>query len=141
MSNTNEDIAIVVPAVLGALLVVLGVSVVAFISWFARRKKIWCFARAERKTQPLAFHTPAEIESRIQHKRRLRGFRGNRRSRMYHNSLKKALLSDQSDGDVQNPLVGAEELDDDFTNPIFDVEAARYLDAATTIQSWWRMLR
>ena len=141
MSDTNGEIVIVVPAVLGTSLAVLGVCMVAFIIWFARRKKIWCFARAERKTQPLSFHTPAELESRLQHRRRLRGFKGSRKSRLDHNSIRKSLLSDQPDGDVQNPLVGVEELDDDFTNPVFDIEAARYLDAATTIQCWWRMLK
>lgn len=141
MSDTNDDIVIVVPAVLGAILVVMAVSVVVFVAWIAHRKKMWCFARAERKTQPLPFHTPAEIESRLQHKRRLRGFKGSRKGRLDHNSIRKSLLSDQPDGDVQNPLVGAEELDEDFTNPVFDVEAAQYLDAATTIQCWWRMLK
>ena len=141
MSDLNNDqIVIVVPVVLGAILIVLAVSVMVFIAWYARSKKIWCFARAERKTQPLRFHTPAEIESRLQHKRRLRGFKGSRKSRL-DNSIKKALLSDQTNGDVQNPLVGVDELNDDFTNPVFDVEAARYLDAAITIQSWWRMLK
>lgn len=140
MSDSN-NIVIVVPAVLGTALVVLAALMVIFVAWFARRKRIWCFARTERKTQPLPFHMPAEIESRLRHKRRLRGFKGNRRSRLDYNSIKKSLLSEQPDGDVQNPLVGAEELNVDFTNPVFDAEAARYLDAATTIQCWWRMLK
>lgn len=141
MSDLSDEIVIVVPVVLGATLVVLAVSMVVFIAWYSHRKKIWCFARAERKTQPLTFHTPAELESRLQHKRRLRGFKGARKSRLGHSSIKKSLLGDQPDGDVQNPLVGADELDDDFTNPVFDIEAARYLDAAITIQCWWRMLK
>ena len=140
MSDTNDEIVIVVPAVLGATLTVLAIVMVVFVIWFSHRKKIWCFARADRRTQPLTFHTPAELESRLQHKRRLRGFKGNRKSKLDH-SIKKSLLSDQCDGDVQNPLVGVDELNDDFTNPVFDVEAARYLDAATTIQCWWRMLK
>lgn len=141
MSDINNDeVVIVVPVVLGATLIVLAVSVVVFIAWYSRRKRIWCFARTERKTQPLPFHTPAEIQSRLQHKRRLRGFKGNRKTKLDH-SIKKALLSDQSEGDVQNPLVGVDELEDDFTNPVFDVEAATYLDAAINIQSWWRMLK
>lgn len=141
MSDVNDKVVIVVPAVLGATLVVLAVSVVVFVTWLTYRKKLCCFARAERKTQPLPFHTPAEIESRLQHKRRLRGFKGHRKSKLDHNSIRKSLLSDQPDGEVQNPLVGAEELEEDFTNPVFDAEAARYRDAATTIQCWWRMLK
>lgn len=141
MSDINDQVVIVVPAVLGTVLVVLAVIMVVFVVWLARRKKIWCFRRAERKTQPLPFHTPAEIQSRLQHKRRLRGFKGGKKSRLDHNSIRKSLLSDQPDGDVQNPLVGADELDEDFTNPVFDTEAARYLDAAVTIQAWWKMLK
>ena len=144
MSDTNA-VVILVPAVLGVTLVVLGVSLALFLVWFARRKKLWCFARTERGTQPLQIQTAAEMEAKIQHKKRLRGFKGSRKIKGFNildrkQSLKRSLLHDQDDG-LQNPLVGNDEFDGDFSNPLFDVEAARTRDAATTIQSWWRMHR
>ena len=144
MSDTS-GVVILVPAVLGVTLVVLGVSLALFLVWFARRKKLWCFARAERGTQPLQIQTPAEMEAKLQHKKRLRGFKGSRRIMGFNildrrQSIKRSILNNQDDG-LQNPLVGNDELDGDFSNPLFDLEAARSRDAATTIQSWWRMHR
>jgi len=144
MSDTNGAV-ILVPAVLGVTLVVLGVGLTVFLVWFARRKKLWCFARAERGTQPLQLQTAAEMEANRQHKKRLRGFKGSKKIKGFNildrkQSLKRGLLDDQDDG-LQNPLVGNDEFDGDFSNPLFDLEAARTRDAATIIQSWWRMHR
>lgn len=42
---------------------------------------------------------------------------------------------------LENPMLDGEEMNVDWSNPVFDAERSRNRDAAVCIQSWFRMVR
>ena len=139
------ETGIIVAIALGSLLVVLLLLFSLTSLCVMRRKKVFCFKRRGSEVKPFLL-SDRELEKRHgawkrkdAQRKRLKDKKKN-----YH-SLSRPPKFPKRDPFVgkflENPMVTTEDLDVDWSNPAFDMQAAVQRDAVITIQSWYRMVR
>ena len=144
------DTGIIAAIVLGSLLLLLVFAFLTASVFMMRRKRLLCFKR-EDITKPF-LRTNKGLEQRhgawkkqnVQPYNKKRKRKGRSKKTNYQ-SLgrppkfpKRDLFAGKL---LENPLVTSDDLDADWSNPAFDMQGAVIRDAATTIQSWYRMIR
>lgn len=150
-SGGSENITIIVPVVLGSIILLLVIALTASACLFLKKRRKLCFREVfeDQKTVLLGdnneqgkawrFNKKSVQHSKLKSKkkRKLRGAK-------YH-SLGKAPPRFKTDPfantTMENPLDDDFELEEDWSNPLFDSEKAALCDAAICIQSWYRMIR
>lgn len=152
--NTSENVTIIVPVVLGSVILLLVIALAASACLFLKKRRKLCFREVFEdqdqkrillvrddhgrgkpwrvKKKPLKSSKP-----KAKKRRKSRGAK-------YH-SLGRAPQRFKTDPFanvvMENPLGDDFELEEDWSNPLFDSEKAALSDAAVCIQSWYRMIR
>lgn len=145
----------IVVIVLGSVLLLLLLVFLLLVCLLVRRRRMLCFRRKDGEHQPFVLPDKKLVERYGQKRPRGKaGARGGRgREKLKGKGGKGKLRPGESpdlrkpQGDpfahnyLENPLIDDEEMNTDWSNPVFDVEKSRSRDAAITIQSWYRMIR
>ena len=130
--ETWQLIAIICLSLVAAFLAVLMLSVMIL---YLKKRRLLCFNddahRKKRDEEKLLSKYTSENVSKKKIGRR----------RIGQTDIKR--FSDPFAGKFSDPIHMEDFYDDnqDWDNPLFDVQAAKRKDAAITIQTWWRMAR
>lgn len=155
MALATEYIVVIV---LGSVLLLLLLVFLLLVCLLARRRRILCFRRKDREHKPFVLPDKKLVErygqKQAQGKAGARGGRGREKPKGKGGGKAKGKLRLGESPDLrkprgdpfahnylENPLIDDEEMNVDWSNPVFDVEKSRSRDAAITIQSWYRMIR
>lgn len=149
--NGFDNISIIVPVVLGTIIVLLVIALAISACLFLKKRRKLCFrdifddqktvllGDKRRKTKPRQFNKKNPKPGKPKPKKKRKP-----REAKYH-SLGRAPPRFKTDPfanvEMNNPLEDNFELEEDWSNPLFDSEKAAARDAAICIQSWYRMIR
>lgn len=143
----------IVAITLASALVLLLLVFLATSLLVIRKKRLFCFRR-DHEDGPFRLPDKNELqggwkrkklpfEQKHKHKRKKKAKGGNKSK--HYQSLSRLPKFPSSDPFankfLENPMVDMDDFNMDWTNPAFDKEGAQIRDAATTIQSWYRMIR
>lgn len=149
----------IIVIVLGSVLLLLLLVFLLLVCLLVRRRRMLCFKRKEADQKPFVLPDKKLVERYGQKRPRggkagVRGGRGGEKQKGKGGGKAKGKLKLGESPDLrkprgdpfahnylENPLVDDDEMDMDWSNPVFDVEKSRSRDAAITIQSWYRMIR
>jgi len=149
ISEANKmalETGIVVAIALASLLVLLLLGfLLTSVLMVARRKKALCFKRKGSDAKPFLLSNREPPRKHGAWKKKDAKKRKTKNKNRDYQSLSRPPKFPKRDPFagkfLENPMVTSEDLDVDWNNPAFDMQAAVLRDAATTIQSWYRMVR
>ena len=147
----------IVVIVLGSVLLLLVGVFLALLCLVMKRRRALCFRREDRDHEPFIL-PDKKMEERLGrkglNKEGTRGLgnkekpktKGGAKARSKARpggspGLRKPRGDPFAHNYLSNPLVEEEEMNTDWSNPVFDIDKSRSRDAAICIQSWYRMIR
>ena len=152
MAEVNLKTEYIIVIVLGSVLLLLLLVFLCLMCVLMRRRRALCFRKRDSDQQP--FILPDKTLEQRYGKNHVRGKSSSDKGKKAKGKqLKYSRLGGQSpnlripQGDpfahnyLSNPMVDEDEMNVDWSNPVFDTEKARNRDAAICIQSWFRMVR
>lgn len=141
----------IVVIVLGAVLTLLILLFLFLVCVLLRKRRALCFRNRGDEERPFILPDKT-LEERYAKKRReaqaekKRGGK-KRKGKQPYSRLGQSPDLRRPSGDpfahnyLDNPMLEAEEMDEDWSNPVFDAERSEKRDATICIQSWYRMVR
>ena len=149
MALATEYIVVIV---LGSVLVFLILLFLFLVCVLLRKRRALCFRNRDDEERPFILpdktleerYAKKRKEAQAQKKRAGKKAKG---KQMKYSRLGQSPALRRPSGDpfahnyLENPMLEAEEMNEDWSNPVFDAERSRNRDAAVCIQSWYRMVR
>ena len=153
MAEINLETEYIIVIVLGVVLVLLLLVFLCFICVFLRKRRALCFRDREDEEKPFILPDKT-LEERYKKCRESSGKREKKKGgkkakgkQLKYSRLGQSPHLRRPRGDpfahnyLENPMLDTEEMNVDWSNPVFDAERSRNRDAAICIQSWFRMIR
>lgn len=138
----------IVLIVLVSVLVLLLLVFLILVCVFLRKRRALCFRDRSDDEKPFVLPDKT-LQERYKKKRKeapAKG-KGGKKAKGKHLRLGESPALRRPRGDpfahnyLENPMLDGEEMNMDWSNPVFDAERSRNRDAAVCIQSWFRMVR
>lgn len=138
----------IVLIVLVSVLVLLLLVFLTLVCVFLRKRRALCFRDRNDDEKPFVLPDKT-LQERHRKKRREAPAmgKGGKKAKSKHLRLGESPALRRPRGDpfahnyLENPMLDGEEMNVDWSNPVFDAERSRNRDAAICIQSWFRMVR
>ena len=144
----------IVVLVLGSVLLLLVGVFLALLCLVMKRRRLLCFRREDRDHEPFILPDKKMEERRGKRGLNKEGLGDKKKPKTKGGAkvrskarpggspgLRKPRGDPFAHNYLSNPLVEEEEMNTDWSNPVFDIEKSRSRDAAMSIQSWYRMIR
>ena len=150
MADVNLETEYIIVIVLGSVLVLLLLLFLVLLCVFLRKKRALCFRGRGEGGRPFVL-PDKKLEERYGKKRKRtspgKGGKAPKGKQLKYSRLGQSPALRRPRGDpfahnyLDNPMLDEEDMNEDWSNPVFDAARSRNRDAAVCIQSWFRMIR
>ena len=127
----------IVIIVLACILVAMVAAFTVVMVIFTKKRRMLCFK------EDMA--TPFERDPRYRYQKKRKEVRKKNekvhKGPRYQHLPRSPKFRKHESQPLQNPLLEDDDYNQDWSNPVFDMEGAQLFDAAVSIQSWYRMIR